>query len=218
MSRKFFFHAAGIIMIIFSACTKDLPTASFTHSSDNYEAGDTINFTSTSSNADNFNWEFGDGGASSEENPWHIFNSTGTYEVNLEVTNEDGSDKTASSVTIKDPTILAFQVIKEGTEEPISGCGIFVFDNQTDWDNVENPVAVGLTDIDGYIEFYHAKAIVYYLYAYKEETGGVWYFAGYTGTLLLNQMNGYTIPAVWEADKKAAGIKSGVSKFTKFAH
>jgi hypothetical protein len=54
MKPKFFFYTANILLIIFSSCTKDLPTASYTHYSKSYVEGDTIYFTSTSSNADNF--------------------------------------------------------------------------------------------------------------------------------------------------------------------
>ena len=202
MEHKLSIFAAGIILIIFSACTKDLPTASFTHSSESYEEGDTVNFASTSSNADNFQWDFGDGSTSTDENPWHIFNATGSFEVSLKVTNSDGSDETTSSVTIKDPTILAFEVVKSGTEVTIPACGIIVFDNLTDFQNIENPVAAGYTDNEGYIDFYHAKAIVYYLYAYKEETGGTWVFGGSTNTIVLNQLNFYTVPADWDPDGK----------------
>jgi len=213
MKQKLFFYAAGMLLIIFSACTKDLPTASYTHSSSSYEEGDTIHFISTSSSADNFKWDFGDGSTSTNENPWHIFNSAASFEVSLEVTNDDGSDETTSTVTIKDATILAFEVIKEGTEETISDCAILIYDNQTDWENIDTPLALGYTDDSGYIEYYHPKAIVYYVYAYKEETGGMWFFGGNTSTIVLNQLNGYTIPAEWIPDeKKSTGHQTNLSK------
>jgi PKD repeat protein len=216
MKQKFLFFSAGIVIIIFSACQKNLPTASFTHSSDSYEEGDTINFTSTSSDADNFEWNFGDGSTSTVENPWHIFNSTGSFDIKLKVTNDDGSDETSSSVTIKDATILAFEVIKTGTEETVPACGILVFDNETDFMNIENPIAVGYTDNDGYIEFYHAKAIVYYLYAFKEGTGGSWIFGGNTNTIVLNQLNLYTVPVEWYPEgKKSADLKTSLSNLLK---
>lgn len=206
MKHKFLFFATGILIIIFSACQKDLPTASFSHSSDSYEEGDTINFTSTSTNADNFDWDFGDGSTSSVENPWHIFNTTGSFDVSLKVTNADGSDESSSTVTIKDPTVLAFEVIKEGTEETVPGCGIILFDNLTDFQNIENAIAAGYTDNDGYIEFYHAKAIVYYLYAIKEGTGGDWIFGGNTGQIVLNQLNLYSVPVEWYPDSKKSSV------------
>ena len=216
MKQKFLFFAAGIVILMFSACQKNLPTASFTHSSDSYEEGDTINFTSTSTNANNFEWNFGDASTSTVENPWHIYNATGSYNVKLKVTNDDGSDETSSSVTIKDPTILAFEVVKSGTEETVPSCGILVFDNLTDFQNIDNPIAVGYTDNDGYIEFYHAKAIVYYLYAYKEETGGSWMFGGNTNTVVLNQLNLYTVPVEWYPEgKKSADMTESLSELLK---
>lgn len=215
MKQKLFFYVTGILLIIFSACKKEMPTASFTHSSDSYEEGDTIYFTSTSSNADNFQWTFGDGSTSTDENPWHVFNSKGSYEVKLKVINDDGSDETTSTVTIKDPTILAFEVIKEGTEELMPGCAIIVYDDQTEWENIsENVIAAGFTDDDGYIEFYHARAIVYYMYAFKEETGGMWIFGGATNTIVHNQLNLYTVPVEWIPDgKKSVGQQTKLAKF-----
>lgn len=214
MKQKLFFYTAGLLLIIFSACKKEMPTASYTHSSDSYEEGDTIYFNSTSSNADNFQWTFGDGSTSTNENPWHVFNSKGSYEVKLKVTNDDGSDETASTVTIKDPTILAFEVVEEGTEELMPGCAIIVYDDQTEWDIVsENFVAAGFTDDEGYIEFYHARAIVYYMYAFKEETGGMWIGGGATNTVVINQLNLYTIPTVWYPyEKKSAGYPAKLAK------
>lgn len=213
MKQKLFFYSAVILLIIFSACKKE-PTASFTHSSDNYEAGDTINFSSTSEDASNFEWDFGDGSTSTVENPWHIFNNKGSYEVKLKATNDDGSDEASSTVTIKDPTILAFEVVEDGTENLIPGCAILVYDDQTEWENIgENIVAAGFTDDDGYIDFYHAKAIVYYMYAFKEESGGMWLFGGATNTILLNQLNFYTVPAEWFPDGKKSA--SQLTKLTK---
>jgi len=207
MKQKLLFYAAGILLIAFSACKKE-PTASFTHNSENYEAGDTIYFSSTSSEADNYEWDFGDGSTSAIENPWHIFNDKGSYEVKLKVTNDGGSDEASSTVTIKDPTILAFEVVEVGTENLIPGCAIIVYDDQAEWENIsENTVAVGITDDDGYIDFYHAKAIVYYIYAFKEGTGGMWLFGGATNTILLNQLNFYTVPAEWFPDEKKSATQ-----------
>jgi len=212
MKQRFFFYAAGLLLIIFSACTKDLPTASYTHNSDSYEEGDTIYFNSTSSNADNFQWDFGDGSKSTIENPWHIFDSTGSFEVSLKVTNDDGSDESTSTVIIKDPTILAFEVIEEETEELMPGAAIIIYDNQTEWANVsENFIAGGYTDDNGYIEFYYAKARVYYVYAFKEESGGIWIGGGPTSSVVLNQLNFHTIPTVWYPyEKKSAGFQTNL--------
>ena len=70
-------------VFIFGACKNDeeevpLPTASFT-----YELDQTnlllVAFTSTTTNATNFNWNFGDGNTSAEEHPTHTYSEAGNY-------------------------------------------------------------------------------------------------------------------------------------------
>jgi PKD repeat protein len=190
------------VILMISAC-KNPPEASFTHNSDSYEEGDTVNFISTSTDAKDHEWDFGDGSTSNIENPFHIFNATGTYTVKLTVSNEDGSDEVSESIQIKDPTILAFYVTEGQSETVIPECAIMLFETEDDMLNLENVKGAGYTDSDGYIDFYHAKAIVYYLYAFKEVTGGTWFFAGSTNIIELNKTNLYQIPAEFFTSKKA---------------
>lgn len=51
-----------------------------------------VNFinTSTGGPADSFNWDFGDGNSSTDENPTYIYSDSGTYTVTLTVTNSSG--------------------------------------------------------------------------------------------------------------------------------
>ena len=49
-------------------------------------------FTYTSNNADTYEWMFGDGNTSTDENPNHTYTDVGTYTVTLIATNECGSD------------------------------------------------------------------------------------------------------------------------------
>ena len=81
------------LIAVFTTCEEDKnpPTADFTHSSDTYEAGDTVEFTNNSIGATSYSWDFDDGRISTAENPIHVFNSAGSYEVTLKVTNSDGS-------------------------------------------------------------------------------------------------------------------------------
>ncbi|MBL7113018.1 MAG: PKD domain-containing protein [Bacteroidales bacterium] len=190
------------VILMFSACKKP-PEASFTHSSDNYEEGDTVNFISTSTDANSLDWDFGDGSTSTDESPMHIYNSTGTYTVSLTATNDDGSDEASESVTIKDPTILAFFVTEGQSETVITNCGVMLFETEDDLYNLENIKAGGYTDSDGYIDFYHAKPIVYYLYAFKEVANGTWFFVGSTNVIDPNEMNLYIIPCELVTSKKS---------------
>lgn len=52
-----------------------------------------VSFSDLSSNTPSeWQWDFGDGGTSSQKNPQYTFNSPGTYTVHLEVSNDFGSD------------------------------------------------------------------------------------------------------------------------------
>jgi PKD repeat protein len=53
----------------------------------------TLFFTSLSQNADNWDWDFGDGGSSTQENPSHTYNQDGEYEIVLTVSNDCGTDE-----------------------------------------------------------------------------------------------------------------------------
>jgi PKD repeat protein len=60
-------------------------------------------FTDFSNNAVSWLWTFGDGNSSSEENPWHKYESEGTYNITLKVTSKDGctdSSKYSSPVVV----------------------------------------------------------------------------------------------------------------------
>ena len=46
-----------------------------------------------------WNWDFGDGATSSSSAPAHVFNTVGTYEVSLAVTDDDG-DSDSATVTV----------------------------------------------------------------------------------------------------------------------
>lgn len=65
-------------------------------------AGDPdVTFTDLSTNTpDNWSWDFGDGGTSTEENPVHTYAANGTYNVCLTAGNAAGSDSHCEDVTI----------------------------------------------------------------------------------------------------------------------
>ncbi|MFH1319536.1 MAG: PKD domain-containing protein [Bacteroidota bacterium] len=67
-----------------------------------YQGADlTVNFTSASSNADSYSWDFGDGSTSIEQNPAYTYSDTGTYTVTLTVSNSCGSDTYNQTVTVQ---------------------------------------------------------------------------------------------------------------------
>lgn len=143
---------------------KNPPVASFQHSSNSYELGDTIYFTSTSEFADEYEWDFGDGSSSTEVNPVHIYNLSWSYKITLKVTNQDGLNETTQSIDIKNPTILAFHVTYNGEDFPIGF--IQLYESEEDWNYRNNIIMQDYTDLNGRLEFYHVKPIIYYIDAF----------------------------------------------------
>ncbi len=61
----------------------------------------TVVFLNTSSdNAESFRWDFGDDKTSHEKHPTHTYAKAGTYIVELEASNDSGSDTFALAVTV----------------------------------------------------------------------------------------------------------------------
>jgi PKD repeat protein len=59
-----------------------------------------VSFANTSCHANEYEWNFGDGGTSTDENPDHIFATTGTFTVTLIAKNECGEDQTTHQVVV----------------------------------------------------------------------------------------------------------------------
>ena len=62
---------------------------------------DLSEFASEGWNIVSWNWDFGDGNTSSEQNPIHIYNEDGTYDVSLIVTTDIGSESEPYTVEIQ---------------------------------------------------------------------------------------------------------------------
>ncbi len=100
---------AVVGMIAFYSCEKDeepepeLPVATFQYeiSEDNFLQVIFLNF---SQNAVSYQWNFGDGETSTEENPTHTYADVGEYEVVLTASNAEGATATFSqTIQITDP-------------------------------------------------------------------------------------------------------------------
>ncbi len=93
------------------------PIANFTASPLTGSAPLTVNFTDTSTGSPtSWNWSFGDGMNSTEQNPSHIYAAAGTYDVSLTAANAGGSNATvkAGYVTVTAPEQTDFYVYAEG--------------------------------------------------------------------------------------------------------
>ncbi len=89
------------------------PTTAF--SVDPGEAN-TFAFASQSTFADKFEWSFGDGEKSEEENPRHVYKSEGSFEVSLKVTNgvcTDTITQKVDNVAVKEKSCLPLPALIE---------------------------------------------------------------------------------------------------------
>ncbi len=85
-----------------------LPTAAFT--ADNSLGTTEVAFFNASNDAVNYEWNFGDGTGSMEENPVHDYEGDGTYVVRLIASNECGSDTSELEITILTPPTVGLTV------------------------------------------------------------------------------------------------------------
>jgi PKD repeat protein len=98
------------------------PTADFAGSPTSGTFPLTVVFTDLSSGApDSWAWDFGDFGASAEQNPSHTYTAAGTYTVSLTATNAQGSDTATRTgyITVTEPGVTTF--ITAGSESSVSG-------------------------------------------------------------------------------------------------
>ncbi len=94
---------------------EDVPTTGFVL--DQMDA--TVTFTNTSSMANSYSWDFGDGEFSGLENPVHTYTTTGTYEVTLTVTNQCGTNTFTETV----------EVMLDGFDDPKSVSALNLYPN-----------------------------------------------------------------------------------------
>ncbi|NVO18526.1 MAG: PKD domain-containing protein [Bacteroidetes bacterium] len=97
------------VLTLTYSCKKDKttpPVAGFTHSQD---AANFLQFTFTNSstNADTYSWNFGDGTAAvTDKDPVHTFPAAGTYTVVLTATAGGSSDAYQEVITVSDPNAM----------------------------------------------------------------------------------------------------------------
>ncbi len=78
-----------------------LPVANFSSNVTSGYAPLTVQFTDLSQNAAGWSWSFGDGATSNEQSPLHTYSAAGTYNVNLEVNNANGTASKPATITVQ---------------------------------------------------------------------------------------------------------------------
>jgi PGF-pre-PGF domain-containing protein len=83
-----------------------LPLANFDVNPSSGNAPLSVQFTDNSEKATEWNWNFGDGTNSSEQNPMHNYSAAGNFTVNLTVSNSNGTASKSQQITVRDPKDL----------------------------------------------------------------------------------------------------------------
>lgn len=99
MKKLLFFALSAFLAFTITSCDKEAaPEPDF-----NYEIkGNTVVFTnSTKGDVKDFNWSFGDGATSQDENPTHEYAKGGDYLVTLIASNDKGAKEKTKTVTIE---------------------------------------------------------------------------------------------------------------------
>lgn len=195
-----------IIPFIASSCKKspDPAIAEFTiEVNGDPEVGKDIHFINSSKNAVSYDWSFGDGYGSSDENPDYIYNSTGKYTITLTATGKDGDKSEASlDIEILIPTLLVVEVVEwDNVAVTVPGASILVYESLQDWDSNDPSKALyeGFTDNYGMAVFSNLGPYRFYLDIWEKNhdnwdlrnpVGGVLYIE--TPSIMSHTINWFT--------------------------
>jgi PKD repeat protein len=154
-----------LLLPLFLFSCKSTPEASFQIDTTEPEVGQMVVFNNSSHNAKKFEWDFGDGFISNEENPQHIYNVTGTFDVTLTAISKSGlTDKAGITIKVMVPTLLVIEVREYYKEYTVADASVFLYSSLTDWDaHNSNTISNGFTDANGVIVFANLDPFVYYI-------------------------------------------------------
>lgn len=136
----------SLSLLVTSCEDAPVPTAIFSTTIDGMD----VTFTNSSTDADTYAWNFGDGGSSAEMNPAHTYAENNDYSVTLTAIGEGGENMMTQTVTIDVSPFIAtwaidssFQVAtaygtytagSAGTAETSSPFAVYIFAGTTDAD------------------------------------------------------------------------------------
>ena len=166
--KKIFY--LSIILTAFLLACERTPEAHFSVDKIEPEVGQDVLFYNESSNAVEFEWDFGDGFTSTVANPVHIFTGTGTFEVILTVYSGSGlSDKASITIDVKIPTLLEIEVVEYYEEYIVPGASVRIYPTLPDWKDEKNMTSEGYSDADGFVVFSHLGPYIHYVDVWETE-------------------------------------------------
>lgn len=104
-----------LLLLVFMSCKKEeiveSPTADIFRS----VVGKQVAFTALTLHADTWQWDFGDGTTSSEQNPVHVYESGGIYQIKLVASNSKGTADATTEVSLD---LSPFEMLTGGANNP----------------------------------------------------------------------------------------------------
>lgn len=162
-----------VFTIILFSCEKT-PDASFFCATDEPEVGKEVFFNNNSDNANEYEWDFGDGYTSTARNPVHVYTTTGLYEVKLTAYSRAGlSSEATLTIEVFMPSLLVVEVLEYYDLYPVTNASVYLYPDSISWDNETNLVTEGYTDIDGMVVFSHLDYQRYYVDVWEEHHNNV---------------------------------------------
>ncbi len=166
--RKIKPYTGLILILLLTACQKQ-PEAYFSFNPKSPIPGTEVEFKNLSQSAEAFYWDFGDGYVSYEENPVHMYEAGGTYEVILTAYSKDKkkSHQYIQAIVVDYSTDLEVTILLKSNSEPVEACEVDIYASESDWTSATNAIRTGKTDAEGKIMYRRLDTIPVYINAYK---------------------------------------------------
>lgn len=164
-----------VLPLIIISCEKS-PVAQFSTDTKDLPVGQEILFHNESSNATDFEWDFGDGFTSHERDPYHTYNSTGTYDVSLTAIGKKGGDDVAKlTINVVVPTLLVIEVREYYEDYVVPDASVLLYNSLNDWNaaDVSKAEIEGFTDANGIAVFANLDPFVYYVDVWEKNHDNV---------------------------------------------
>ncbi len=160
---------SGLAILFFTSCERHVepdPYADFGVEYSLVTPGEVIFFENFSAYADRYEWDFGDGTISYAFEPTHYFQGEGTFRVRLAAFRGSNVDYAYLTIDVYETT-LEVEVIDWATERHVSNVDVTLYTSYFDWENFENEVVHGVTDLDGIVVFKGMETIEYFIDAWS---------------------------------------------------
>jgi len=166
--KRLIYLSLFISLVLYSC--ESLPEAHFFTDTIEPAVGQEVFFTNDSQNAREFEWDFGDGFISNEENPSHIYTGTGSFEVSLTAISKSGlTDVAYLTIDVKIPTLLEIEVREWNDEYVVPDASVILYQTLPDWDAEKNSVCEGFTDETGVVVFSNLEPFGYFVDVWAQD-------------------------------------------------